>query len=103
MKFADDERHIIFSSGKTVYCFGDVVGLAAEYEHDGRKAYHRIRYGWDGHITTCLDEYWKDWDETPDKEALTPPECIELAEYMIGIWTKYLEGIQATMGEGEGE
>jgi hypothetical protein len=69
MKFDDDQ--VVFSSGKSEYAFSGIIGINSALE---------LSYGYDGSLA---DERW------------TKEEAIELADYMIALWTKYKESHEA--------
>ena len=68
-----------FSSGKTIEFREFTVGL--DIAEDG--ILKRLREGCDGSLCNFSDDI-------DDDEALTKAECIELAEFMILEWKKYL-------------
>ena len=58
---------VTFSTGRQVYANGGIIGLAPNLE---------VTEGYDGDIAF---------------EQFSSEECIELAEYMIGQWQRFLE------------
>jgi len=80
---------LIFSTGKEIVCYGEVVGLNAGNLtlalHDQEYVVHG---GWDDNIVTILDT--DDYDESEASEILTKEECIELAEHMVRKWQEFM-------------
>jgi hypothetical protein len=81
------EDKLIFSTGKEVYCFCEIVGISLSLgEH-----LNKLTDGYDGKIVTVLDI--EDYDKKEFSEdypnALTIEECIELADHMIKEWQEF--------------
>lgn len=76
---------LIFSTGKELYCYGNIVGLNIMTTG----ACGRISYGYDGIISTASDlQADPEFTEDVDK-ALTREESLELAEHMLSAWQAY--------------
>jgi hypothetical protein len=70
---------ITFKSGRKAYAHGGTIGLSAPLVDECGKFYGGVSEGWDGGMDL------KSWDD-----------CIEVADYMIQLWTEYREkAIQA--------
>ena len=67
---AKDNGSIVFSTGKCINPNCGIVGI----DHEGS-----THEGYDGGIPTPGDEEWSD-------SALTPAECVELADVMLARW-----------------
>ena len=76
------DNEIRFSSGKVVGFYGGIVGLSSTISD-------RVYGGYDDPIR--ISKEGDDYDITPDEAA-------ELAEYMISLWTKFLENQRVQCG-----
>jgi len=81
MKFDRDNDTMTFSSGKTIDCYGAMIGLSPDMTVGG---------GYDEPIHFPPDHRDGGW--------LTPAEQIELADYMIGQWQQFRELAVQTPG-----
>jgi len=66
-------NYIIFSTGKTRYANGGIIGLAPDME---------VSEGYDGEFYN--GDGWRD-----EEESLTKAELVELADFMIEQWQKF--------------
>jgi hypothetical protein len=67
---------VIFSSGREAYTNGGIIGIDANLE---------VTHGYDGQFTALPRDPngpWVGLDLTKEEQA-------ELADYMIGLWTKF--------------
>ena len=85
------QNKLIFSTGKEVYCYADIVGLTIDPNFNGTG---KLTYGYDGHMRTVVDSIERfDYDSDnliDDPETLTKEECVELAQHMIKAWEDFL-------------
>jgi hypothetical protein len=72
-----DSHTIIFSSGRSVYANLGIIGLSPTLE---------LSYGYDGSID------WPPYETHSD--SLTVEDMKELADYMVGQWTRFKEGLK---------
>lgn len=70
----------VFSTGKKIRASYGIIGLAP---HDTDEAIWSVSDGYDGTIEASYDSHHD------DEPRLTPTERIELADYMIALWTEY--------------
>lgn len=77
------------SSGKIITCYGGVTGISMIPS----LSLHKVHHGQDGSVRTRTDP---NYEEDYDVFKLTDSECIELAEYMISVWTDYINKIKQT-------
>lgn len=70
---------LIFNTGKEIYTNCGVIGISEVVGLDGKKEWN-VTEGRDGGI--CIDP---DWDDS----ALTHGERVELANYMLGLWSRF--------------
>lgn len=85
LKYDRSKSELTFSSGKKVYCFTDCLSLGSDDEY-GRSV-DIIYYGSDGGLETVAN-----FEDTPDycsEGALTPEECVEIADLMLERWQKF--------------
>jgi hypothetical protein len=68
--FDHENDELVFSTGKRIYANRCIIGLSDDVDEE----YCRVSYGYDGGIA---------------EENLTASEKIELADYMITLWTDY--------------
>lgn len=80
----EGNTYLVLSTGKKIYAGQGIIGLSEEMlDKDDPWIF---TYGFDGEVfKNGID------DEGKEVATLTPQERIELAEYMIGLWTKFLE------------
>ncbi len=65
-----DEHGVTFSTGKTRYAHGEILGIGPDL---------RVTYGWDGEF----------YEPGISSMSLTPAERVELADFMIGLWQQF--------------
>lgn len=68
--------NLVFSTGKVKYANCGIIGIDSDLEITGGydHAFHRPR---------------EDWMDDEDFEGLDKVEQIELADYMISLWSKF--------------
>ena len=72
-----DGDWITFSTGKTRYAHGGIVGLGDDLE---------VTHGWDGSV-------WQPEESEYMEDPLTADELRELADYMIALWTGWRNAV----------
>lgn len=75
MQIEDDT--VTFSTGRTAYAHRGIIGLNDELV---------VSEGYDGGFWNRDDRLWA-------KDGLTKEEEIELADYMIALWTRFKETV----------
>lgn len=80
-----DGEVLVFSTGKRIYANRGIIGLSEEIISD---EYDLFAEGYDGMV-------YRNYTSVDGERVstLTNEEKIELAEYMIGLWTKFLEQV----------
>ncbi len=69
-----EDKYIVFSSGRRIPVDSSLIGLSGSNTDE--------RWSYEGsHFHLCFGTH-----ESIDPDSLLPEECIELAEYMIGLW-----------------
>ena len=78
MRISKQQDLLIFSNGKSIYANRCIIGLC-----EPEKDKWIIFDGYDGTINDPSNKF------SPEEDILTKEERIELAEYMIDLWTKF--------------
>lgn len=79
---SDDEFEL--SSGRRFYAYGQILGLSPSADH--------VSYGYDGSINMVNE--WFEAGDAEDEKSWSAAERAELADYMIGLWTRFKEAAQ---------
>lgn len=74
------------STGREVYANCGILGLERD-DDDGRL---RLAYGYDGHVLEDQPDY-REGRPMPCKDAFTPEERAEIAEYVIALWREWAQ------------
>lgn len=75
--YDDDDDHLVFSTGKTIYCFGCNPGIGLHQPET-----YEYSYGSDGCFSIDHDGFHGD---------ISFDEALEIADAMIETWTKHKE------------
>jgi len=78
MKYNGDDKYILESTGRCFYANCGIIGIDQEFDRDNGLC---VSEGYDGWI-----DLLHTWGE---EKAWTPDEAIELADYMIALWTRF--------------